>query len=88
MGKMSADEMVANADMETALRWHLSSNHYPPVHPVFLPTARQAIALANQGDWDTEIVMPNGITKTVSGIIDGLHLSSFLNENEDYSEYE
>jgi hypothetical protein len=88
MGRMSAEEMVANADTDVALRWHLATNHYPAVHPVFLPIARQAISLANQGDWHTEIVMPNGITKTVSGIIDGLHLSSFLDENEDYSDYE
>lgn len=88
MGQMSAQEMVEHAPLEQALAWHLSANHYPPVHPVFLPTARQAIELANQGDWNAEIVMPNGITKSVAGIIDGLHLSAFLDQNEDYSDYE
>lgn len=83
MGRMGAESMREHAGDETALRWHLSSNHYPPVHPVFLETARQAITLANQGEWDAVITMPNGITKSVAGIIEGLHLESFIETDED-----
>ena len=70
-------------DMRTALRWHLTSNHYPPIHPVFIDTAEEAIAAANAGDWDTEITMPNGIVKTVGSIVEELHLGSFLDADED-----
>lgn len=82
MGRISADAMREMTDLDTALSWHLRSNHYPPVHPVFLETARQAITLANQGEWETEIVMPNGITKSVIGIIEGLHLEAFIDGDE------
>lgn len=82
MGRMGAESMREHAGDDMALRWHLSSNHYPPVHPVFLETARQAITLANQGEWGTTITMPNAITKSVADIIEGLHLEAFLDTDE------
>jgi hypothetical protein len=48
----------------------------------FIPTAKRAIELANEGEWDTEIEMPNGITLTVSAIIEGLHLDFYLDDDE------
>lgn len=61
-----------------ALVWHLTANHYPPIHEVFVPVAEQAIELANIGDWDETIEMPNGITKSVGEIVDELHLTPFV----------
>lgn len=69
--------------LETALEAHLGSNHFPPVHPVFVATAVEAIDRANMEDWDHEILMPNGIKKTVGSIVEELHLDAFLDFEED-----
>jgi hypothetical protein len=84
MGNMTAISLAEGIDTLTSLRgalsMHLSSNHYPPVHPIFIDTCVEAINYATCGDWDIEIEMPNGITKTVSGIVEGLHLDAFIPE--------
>jgi hypothetical protein len=71
-------------DLDISLHYHLRNNHYPPVSDAFIDTAKQAIELANDGQWDDEIEMPNGITLTVSRIVEGLHLDFYLDweENE------
>ena len=84
MGNQTAIALAGEIDslvtLETAIAIHLSSNHYPPVHPIFIPTCIEAINLASCDDWDVEIEMPNGVTKTVAGIVEGLHLSAFIPE--------
>ena len=81
MGRLQAEEMVARLSQEQALRWHLQYNHYPPIDEVFIPIAEQAIELANVGDWEVELELPNGLEKAVSFIVEGMHLESFLDEN-------
>lgn len=78
MGRLQATEMARLAKLDVALRWHLRANHYPPVHLDFLPVAKRAIKEGKKENWDKKIKMPNGITKTVAGIIEGLHLEPFL----------
>lgn len=82
MGNMTALALAEGVDELTSLKGalaiHLASNHYPPVNPVFIPTCVEAINLAANDDWDVEIEMPNGITKTVGDIVEGLHLSAFI----------
>ena len=78
MGRTQAEEMASLTDQDTALRWHLQHNHFPPVNLVFLDTAKEAISLANQRDWDVQLTMPNNRRLTVSAIVQGLHLDSFL----------
>lgn len=73
-------------DLDTSLHYHLRHNHFPPVSAVFVDIAKQAIELANQGEYDTEIEMPNGITLEVRHIIEGLHLEFYLDEEEDESD--
>jgi hypothetical protein len=73
-----AEEVDSLVTLEQAIAIHLQSNHYPPVHPIFIPTCVEAINLASCDDWDVEIEMPNGVTKTVAGIVEGLHLSAFI----------
>ena len=73
-----AEEVDSLVSLEGALAIHLSSNHYPPVHPIFIPTCVEAINYATCGDWDVVIEMPNGVAKTVGGIVEGLHLSAFI----------
>lgn len=62
---------------------HLQSNHFPPVHRDFLPAAKEAIDHANAGDWDHKVTLPNGNTLPVAEIVDGLHLSAFLEPSDD-----
>lgn len=88
MGRLGAMAMknaidAGELDFDTALLWHLGGNHYPPVHPVFLDTAKRAIELANEGVWDEAITMPNGITLDVATIVEELHLESFLEVDGD-----
>lgn len=87
MGYLQASEISGlvsegETSLNTALSWHLSSNHYPPVHKAFIPVCKQAIALANDGDWDAVLTYPNGLERTVAYTIEGLHLDAFLDQND------
>jgi hypothetical protein len=77
-----AEEVKQGLQLDVALEWHLTSNHYPPIHRVFIPVAKQAIELANDGNWSQIIDMPNGRSLSVSSIIEQLHLDSFLDGEE------
>lgn len=74
MGRLSAigfAEEVASGgiSLDTALSWHLSSNHYPPVPTFFIPTCKAAIEAGQDEDWDREIALPKGcVTHSVVGI--------------------
>lgn len=77
-------------DVNVALYHHLRYNHFPPVHEDFIPVAERAIELAQeaiwmdeQQGWDTVIEMPNGVSLTVSEIVEGLHLDFFLEADEE-----
>lgn len=65
-------------DPDGALTFHLQRNHYPPIHLTWLPVAKQAIRLANQGKREEAIKYPNGLERTVEFTIKGLHLETFL----------
>ena len=69
-------------ELEKALYFHLRGNHFPPVHPDFIPTCVTAINKCNEEDYEYEIEMPNGITKKAYEIIEGLRLESFLENLE------
>lgn len=81
-----------NLKLEQKLLMHLQNNHYPPIHSDFVETAKKAIEFAQQAIdeeepkyWEEKIKMPNGIVKTVSGIVEGLHLEFFLvDPDEEY----
>ena len=88
MGSLQAQEFAwleknNLVKLDQALTWHLRGNHYPPIHLDFLAPAKKAIELANDGDFTTEITLPNGKVKTVGGIIEGLHLNSFVKYEEE-----
>lgn len=80
----SLSELVSEGEVniDMALSMHLKGNHYPPVHEAFLPVCKQAIALANDGDWDAVLTYPNGLERTVAYTIEGLHLDAFLDQND------
>jgi hypothetical protein len=47
----------------------------------FLPAAMRAIDNAMAEDWDEEIDLPNGLTRTTAAVIDGLHLDAFVTQD-------
>jgi hypothetical protein len=82
--QMARDIALSNLSLETKLAWHLQSNHYPPIHESFIPTALVAIGLANTNNWDLRLNYPNGLVRTVTETIKGMHLEAFLDGNDDY----
>lgn len=82
------------ADLDTALVWHLRSNHYPPVPLSMLSVCKQAIELANDGEYDELIDLPEGTywrgqeQAPVWAIVDGHHLDAFITWNMDDDPYE
>jgi hypothetical protein len=88
MGRIQAEEMGALTDVRTALSWHLSSNHYPPVPAAMIEPCLAAIEAADDDDWDREIDL-TGVAQwrgndyaPAWAIIEGHHLESFLNGEE------
>ncbi len=88
MGRMGAEGFASAVEdgsigLESALRWHLGSNHYPPVL-FMLDVALEAIEVANNDEWDFELAMPDGVSYkgrdfiTASEAIRELHLEEFL----------
>lgn len=49
-----------NISLTTAVSWHLTSNHYPPLPTFFIPVAVAAIHAAQNEDWDEELPLPLG----------------------------
>jgi hypothetical protein len=92
MGAMGAEAMAAavgegEASMRMALTWHLTSNHFPPVHTLFVDPAMEAIQFAVDEDWDHVIHLPNGVELSVTEIIDELHLWPFV-DNADGADWD
>lgn len=85
MGYLSA---LTIGDSELTLpqqvAWHFQSNCYPPVPGLMIPFAVEAIELANDGEWDTFIECPAGVSwrgqdsVAVHNIIEQLHLDAFV----------
>lgn len=48
------------ASLDTALSWHLQSNHYPPVPSAFIASCKAAIEAGQDEDYDREIALPKG----------------------------
>ena len=88
MGTIAATDMVAHADLETALRWHLQHNHYPPVPLSMLPACVEAIDLAVADEWDAEVSLPDGTeyrgrsVAPVWAVVEAHHLQPFVEQEE------
>ena len=83
MGATQAAEFAAAAgegeiSMRQAVTWHLSANHFPPVHTIFVPIAMRAIRLAAAEDFDETITLPSGVVLSVTEVVDQLHLWEFV----------
>lgn len=84
---MDTAGMIEYGGAKTALAWHLSHNHYPPVPASMIPVCEAAIDLARDEDWKAEVELPEGVsykgraTAPVWAIVESHHLGAFL---EDY----
>lgn len=87
---MANEVNQGHISLAVAIGWHMQSNHYPP-HPVFMnAVALRAIELANAGDWDADVELPEGVEwrdgsrlPTVTEVVESFHLDSFIEWQED-----
>jgi len=92
MGNMTARELAflgnEEAGLETALSWHLTSNHFPPVPTTMVQPCVEAINNANAGEWDKMVQLPDGVgyrgmtSAPTHAIVEQHHLESFLDDDE------
>jgi len=95
MGYLSALDFAENADLDTALRWHLTANHFPPLPIELLPAAKEAIANAAAEDWDAPVDL-RGVATYREGAtaaptwacVEGWHLEAFLAADDAITEDE
>lgn len=89
MGALQANEMAEMTDLQTGLRWHLRSNHFPPVPLSMLPVCEEAIDAANEDDWERMIELPEGTSyrgrdeAPAWAIVEAHHLQSWIDNGED-----
>ena len=93
MGSNMATELadgILGIDMESAITMHLRGNHYPPVPYSMVPVCIEAIEAANDGDWNREIELPEGVSwrgenySPAYALIEGHHLDAWIDGDEDY----
>jgi len=92
MGYSAAYNFAQQTDLETAVRWHLSANCYPPVPSFMIQPCVDAINAVLEDDYNQVVDLPDGVTyKNLStapawaiienyrldGIVDGLNNKSF-----------
>ena len=77
-------------DLRSALSWHLTANHYPPIPTIMIDVAMAAIEAGEDEDWDRLIDLPDGVEHRrygkrvpASAVIESLHLDTFIQGEED-----
>lgn len=93
MGSMQAHEMAELADLDTALTWHLRTNHYPPVPLTMLEPCKQAIDAYWEDDLDRQIDLNGSFYRgepfaPAREIIIAHHLDPWCADSEDEFEEE
>jgi hypothetical protein len=88
--------------IDVSLRWHLSSNHFPPITDQWIEPAKRAIRNANAGEWTKRVRCPitlcsytygPGMTRyhRTAELISGLHLEPYLEfylDDDEEEDYE
>ena len=75
-------------DLDTQIRIHLTSNHYPPVPASMTQACLDAIDAWWDEDYDREISLPEGVsyrgntTAPASAIVEAHHLDAWLPEGD------
>lgn len=88
MGSNMAQELAAFQSRESALYYHLTANHYPPVPPTMVQPCSQAIDAYWEEDYDRLIELPDGVTwrgnssAPANAIIEAHHLDAWLQDYE------
>lgn len=81
-------------DLTTALHYHLSANHYPPVPDSMIEPCIEAMEAYWQEDFYRPIDLNGNLYKGGSttapahAIVEAHHLEVFLQDNDDYEEFE
>jgi len=90
MGYLSALDMAGQTDLDTALGWHLSANHYPPIPAEMIEPAKAALEAFRESDIEREIELPDVVTykdgRTTApawALVEHLHLEAFLDAEEE-----
>lgn len=93
MGNLTARELAflgnEGLGLTTALSWHLTSNHFPPIPNIMIDPCIEAIDNANAGGWDRTVRLPDGVgykggtAAPTHAIIEQHHLESFLDDDEE-----
>ena len=88
--ELSDTELFPELELEQAITIQLRSNHYPPVPYSMVPICIDAIYAYNEGDYQKEIKLPEGVlwrgqeSAPAAAIIDSHHLDAWCNSDEDY----
>lgn len=90
MGRVFAESLASETglSLKAQIEIHLTSNHYPPLPAFMVDVCVKAIEAGNEGDWDREIAMPEGVTYKENttapawAIIEQHHLDSWLKDEE------
>jgi hypothetical protein len=75
-------------DLDTQIRIHLTSNHYPPVPVSMTQACLDAIDAWWDEDYNREISLPEGVsyrgntTAPASAIVEAHHLNAWLPEGD------
>lgn len=75
-------------DLDTQIRIHLTSNHYPPVPTSMTQACLDAIDAWWDEDYNREISLPEGVsyrgntTAPASAIVEAHHLNAWLPEGD------
>lgn len=87
MGMTTALDLAASGvDLRVQLSYHLSANHYPPVPKEMVQVCLDAIDLANEGEWEARVSLPDGATyrgettAPVWAVVEGHHLFAWIDE--------
>lgn len=93
MGSVQEQEMAELLEIESAIAWHLQSNHYPPVPASMVEPCIEAINSVNHGGplsgWHKVIQLPKGVSYHGSNsapawaIIEQHHLEAWIEADED-----
>lgn len=87
---VDGDEVVEEpSDYWKLIAFHLQNNHYPPVPLSMVDTCIRAIEYANEGEWELEVMLPEG-TKykgsthaSVETIVESHHLHQFIKSDRE-----
>lgn len=88
MGQATAEGMAecvreGLAPLATALRYHLTVNHFPPVSDLWVGPCIEAMQAIQQGDDQQEIMGPWGQPMPARRLCEGLHLDAFIGLEEE-----